>query len=78
MAVREDWTRIAHSIHNFFQAFRSPTRGALERNCNNVVKSPKFNPTILFVRSTVDAKALAEIERRRNRVYLSSVKNQIR
>ncbi|TMI51752.1 hypothetical protein E6H20_02815 [Candidatus Bathyarchaeota archaeon] len=78
MAVREDWTRITQSIHNFFHAFRSPTRGAMERSCNNMVKSPMVKPTILSVRSTVDARSRAEIERRRNQVYLYSVKNQIR
>jgi len=43
-----------------------------------MVKSPMVKPTILFVRSTVDARSRAEIERRRNQVYLYSVKNQIR
>ena len=78
MAVREDWTRITQSIHNLFQAFRFPTRGAMERSCNIMVNSPMVQPTALWIRSTVDARALAEIERKRNQVYLYSVKNQIR
>jgi hypothetical protein len=78
MAVREDWTRITHGIHGFFQAFRSPTRGAMDRSCESMVTHPRVQPTILFVRRTVDARVLEEIERRRNQVYLSSVKNQIR
>ena len=78
MEVRDDWTRIAQSIHNFFQAFRSPGRGPMEVRCNNIVKSSGALPTIPWIRSTVDARVLAEIERRRNQVYLYSVKNQIR
>jgi len=78
MAVREDWTRITHTIHGLFQAFRSPTRGAMERSCNILVNSPRVQPTTIWVRSTVDARVLAEIERKRNQVYLYSVKNQIR
>ncbi len=78
MEVRDDWTRIAQSIHNFFQAFRSPTRGAMERSCNIMVNSPRVQHTALWIRSTVDARVLVEIERRRNQVYLYSVKNQIR
>jgi len=78
MAVREDWTRITHTIHGLFQAFRSPTRGAMERSCNILVNSPRVQPTTIWIRSTVDARVLAEIERKRNQVYLYSVKNQIR
>ena len=78
MAVREDWTRITHTIHSLFQAFRSPTRGAMERSCNIMVNSPRVQPTALWIRSTVDAGVIAEIERKRNQVYLYSVKNQIR
>ncbi len=78
MAVREDWTRITHSIHNLFQAFRSPTRGAMESSCSIMVNSPRVQPTALWIRSAVDAKVLAEIERKRNQVYLYSMKNQIR
>ncbi|OLD35215.1 MAG: hypothetical protein AUI50_03215 [Crenarchaeota archaeon 13_1_40CM_2_52_14] len=78
MAVREDWTRITHSIHNFFHAFRSPARGAMETSCNNMVNFPRIQPTIPWIRSTMDARALAEIESRRNQIYLSSMKSQIR
>ena len=78
MAVREDWTRITHSIHSLFQAFRSPTRGAMERSCNIMVNSPRVQPAALWITSTVDARVLAENERRRNQVYLYSVKNQMR
>ncbi|TMI45868.1 hypothetical protein E6H19_03300 [Candidatus Bathyarchaeota archaeon] len=78
MAVREDWTRITHSIRSLIQAFRSPTRGAMEVRCNNIVKSSRILPTIPWIRSTADARVLAEIERRWNQVYLYSVKNQVR
>ncbi|HEX9239342.1 MAG TPA: hypothetical protein VF910_01630 [Candidatus Bathyarchaeia archaeon] len=78
MEVRDDWTRIAQSIHNFFQALRSSGRGPMEVRCNNIGKSSRVLPTIPWIRSTVDARVLGEIERRRNQVYLYSVKNQIR
>jgi len=78
MAVREDWTRITHTIHSLFQAFRSPMRGAMERSCNIMVNSPRVQPSIPWFRSTVDVRVLAEIERKRNQVYLYSAKNQIR
>ena len=78
MAVREDWTRITHSIHSLFHALRSPTRGAMERSCNIMVNSPRVQPTAFRITSTVDARVLAENERRRNQVYLCSVKNQMR
>jgi len=50
----------------------------MERNCNIMVNSPMVQPTALWIRSTVDARVLTEIERKRNQVYLYSVKNQIR
>jgi len=50
----------------------------MEVRCNNIAKSSRALPTIPWIRSTVDARVLAEIERRRNQVYLYSVKNQIR
>ena len=49
----------------------------MEVRCNNIVKSSRALPTIPWIRSTVDARVL-EIERRRNQVYMYSVKNQIR
>ena len=50
----------------------------MERNRNSIVKRPKVKPTTLFVRRTVDTRALAEIDRKRNQVYLSHMRNQIR
>jgi len=50
----------------------------MERSCNIMVNLPMVQPTALWIRSAVDAKVSAEIERKRNQVYLYSVKNQIR
>ena len=50
----------------------------MERSRNIMVNSPRVQPTIPWIRSTVDARVLAEIERRWNQVYLYSVKNQVR
>ena len=50
----------------------------MEVRCNNIVKSSRILPTIPWIRSTADARVLAEIERRWNQVYLYSVKNQVR
>jgi len=50
----------------------------MERSCNIMVNSPRVQPTALWTRSTVDAGVIAEIERKRNQVYLYSMKNQIR
>jgi len=50
----------------------------MERSCNIMVNSPRVQPSIPWIRSTVDVRVLAEIERKRNQVYMYSVKNQIR
>jgi hypothetical protein len=70
--------RIAQSIHNFLQAFTPLTRGAVERGRDSVINSPRVQPTVLWVRSPLGVRVLAEIERKRNQAYLYSLKNQIR
>ena len=70
--------RIAQSIHNFFQAFTPHTSGAVERGGDSMVNSPRVQPTVLWVRSPLGVRVLAEIERKRNQAYLYSLTNQIR
>jgi len=43
-----------------------------------MVNSPRVQPTVLWVRSPLGVRVLAEIERKRNQAYLYSLKNQIR
>ncbi|HWY28942.1 MAG TPA: hypothetical protein VNW25_06765 [Candidatus Sulfotelmatobacter sp.] len=78
MAFREDWTRITHSIHGFLQAFRSPTRLAIEKSHIRMENLPRPRPASSPVRRTTNGRLLAEIERKRNPAYMSSLKNQMR
>ena len=78
MAVREDWTRITHSLHSFISTFRSHDRHSSRTECANIMKPPKVQSPAIMVRTTVNPRLVAEIERRRSPAYMSSLRNQIR
>jgi hypothetical protein len=78
MAFREDWTRIAQSIHSFISTFRYSGGQALERTGTTRLGHSSVRPVANFVRAPTEPRLLAEIERKRNPAYMSSLKNQMR
>jgi len=78
MAFREDWTRVTQSIHDLISAFRSSLGRVSGRTRNIMVSFPRVQRTTIRVTSTMNPRFLAEIENRRNKAYLSSLRNQIR
>ncbi|TMI16837.1 hypothetical protein E6H32_10305 [Candidatus Bathyarchaeota archaeon] len=78
MVFREDWTRIAQTVHSLTSAFR-PSPGETSGNtCNIITSLPHSQRTAFLVRSTMSARLLAEIERKRSPAYVSGLRNQIR
>jgi hypothetical protein len=78
MAVRKDWTRITQSIHNFISTLIPFSGRTSETSCTIIPGPQRAQRTMTLVRNTMTPRLLAEIERKRNQAYMSSLRNQIR